>query len=591
MRRFLLPLVAALAGLAVAGAGATTGVLDGLESEAVDARYALRGAEAPRDIVVVGIDDDSIDELGRWPFSRRWHARAVDRLHKAKARLIVYDVQFTEQSPDLDADFALFDAIGRAGGAVLAASTSNDKGETKVLGGEKNLRAIRSRAGAANLPSEKGGVIRRYERATGKLPALAVVAAKRLGKRPSFPGDDRAWIDFRGGPKTFPTISFADLVKKRVDPTRLRGKIVVIGASSPTLQDTHPTPMSASALMSGPEIQANALWTAMHDNPLRDASGRVGLLAALVLALLAPLAMLRRRFLLTIATMLVLGGAYAAGAHALFLDGWVVPVVAPLVALLASGITALVGGGLMEARERRRVSRSNQLLQVELRDAHLEIVRRLAIAAESHDDQTGGHIERISRLTHRLSLAAGLNEHEAEMIRHASLMHDVGKIATPDAVLRKPGKLTEDEWEVMRAHTLEGARILSGSRSRLVQMAETIAMTHHERWDGSGYPNGLAGEDIPVEGRITAVCDVFDALVSKRTYKHAWTLADTLAEIRAQSGRQFDPHLVEIFLTIVGDLPPDLLGEGDDAASPAFVADLQAPVPTPDPQRAPAARV
>jgi len=369
-----------------------------------------------------------------------------------------------------------------------------------------------------------------------------VVAAQRLGKRPRFPDGRLAWIDFRGAPGTFPTHSFADLVGGRIKPAELRGKVVVIGASSPTLQDVHPTPTSGSGLMSGPEIQANALWTALHGNPLRDAAGWAGTLATLLLAVLAPLAMVRRRFVLTVVFATLLAATYAIAAQALFNDGWVVPVAGPLLALATATLVALVVGGLLEARDRRRVARRNQVLQAELRDAHLEIVRRLAIAAESHDDQTGGHIERISGLTHRLALAAGMSEHDAEMIRHASLMHDVGKIATPDAVLRKPGKLDDEEWTIMRRHTLEGARILAGSRSRLVQMAESIAMTHHERWDGTGYPNGLARDDIPIEGRITAVCDVFDALMSRRHYKAAWSLEDTLAELRAQSGRQFDPR-------------------------------------------------
>ena len=232
-------------------------------------------------------------------------------------------------------------------------------------------------------------------------------------------------------------------------------------------------------------------------------------------------------------------------------------------------------------------------------------MRRLAIAAESHDDETGGHIERISRLTHHLALAVGVPAQEAEMMRHASLMHDVGKIATPDAILRKPGKLDADEWDVMRRHTVEGARILADSRSRLVQLAETIALTHHEKWDGSGYPSGLKGEEIPLAGRITAVCDVFDALISKRVYKGAWTIEEALAEIESQSGRHFDPELVAAFLALVPDLPRSLLGgatgdadrilrETAKDASGGWVATAGAePAPeTPEtPAGAPAARV
>jgi putative two-component system response regulator len=133
-------------------------------------------------------------------------------------------------------------------------------------------------------------------------------------------------------------------------------------------------------------------------------------------------------------------------------------------------------------------------------------------------------------------------------------MHDVGKIGIPDRVLLKPGRLDHDEWEIMETHTTIGADILAGSNSPLLQMAERIALTHHEKWDGSGYPRGLAGDEIPLVGRICAICDVFDALTSKRPYKDAWPAADALDEVRSQSGRHFDPSLVELFLEFAPDL-------------------------------------
>jgi putative two-component system response regulator len=166
----------------------------------------------------------------------------------------------------------------------------------------------------------------------------------------------------------------------------------------------------------------------------------------------------------------------------------------------------------------------------------------------------------MSELCQRLALAAGMDAEEAELVRHASAMHDVGKIAIPDSILRKPGPLSEDEWELMKRHTTIGADLLAGSRSPVVQMGEVIARTHHERWDGTGYPAGLAGEDIPLVGRICAVADVFDALISVRPYKAAWTVEATLAEIARQSGRQFDPRLAALLL----DMGPELTRELGD---------------------------
>jgi cyclic di-GMP phosphodiesterase len=186
----------------------------------------------------------------------------------------------------------------------------------------------------------------------------------------------------------------------------------------------------------------------------------------------------------------------------------------------------------------------------DLAEAEREIAHRLGVAVEWRDVETGTHIERIGRLCERLALQVGWTPEKADLLRHASALHDVGKVGIPDEILLKPGKLDADEWEKMKTHTTIGAKILAGSRSELVQMAETIAASHHERWDGSGYPNGLAGEDIPLVGRICAVCDVFDALLSPRPYKEAWPLEKVLDELVKSKGSHLDPDLVDAFLPI-----------------------------------------
>jgi len=161
----------------------------------------------------------------------------------------------------------------------------------------------------------------------------------------------------------------------------------------------------------------------------------------------------------------------------------------------------------------------------------------------------------------------------AEMLRRASAMHDVGKIAIPDSILQHPGPLSKEQWVVMQTHTTAGAKILSGSRSEMVRMAELIALTHHEKWNGKGYPNGIAGEDIPLEGRIVAVCDVYDALVSKRPYKEPWTPEEALEEIEKCAGTHFDPELAAAFVQVMRE-----------------DAELRAPEPEPEaPAPAPAA--
>ena len=183
----------------------------------------------------------------------------------------------------------------------------------------------------------------------------------------------------------------------------------------------------------------------------------------------------------------------------------------------------------------------------ELEEARIEVVMRLAVAAEYRDDHTGQHTSRVGRTSALIARVLGLPEDEVETLRMAARLHDIGKIGIPDLIMLKPAKLSSEEFERIKTHTTIGAQILSGGKTPLLQMAETIALTHHERWDGKGYPHGLAGEDIPLLGRIVSVADVFDALTSERPYKHAWSTTEAQAEIEAKSGTQFDPQVVAAF--------------------------------------------
>jgi putative two-component system response regulator len=208
-------------------------------------------------------------------------------------------------------------------------------------------------------------------------------------------------------------------------------------------------------------------------------------------------------------------------------------------------ITKPVSPPIVKARVRTHLS----LVHVEtLRQTRLEIVQRLGLAAEYKDNETGLHVIRMSHYSQVLARAAGYSEAQAEELLHAAPMHDVGKIGIPDAILRKRGALDEDEWAVMRSHVLIGAKIIGEHASGLLFTAQRIALAHHEKWDGSGYPHGLAGEAIPLEARIVAIADVFDALTSVRPYKAAWTVEDALDLVRRERGRHFDPRLVELFL-------------------------------------------
>jgi HD-GYP domain-containing protein (c-di-GMP phosphodiesterase class II) len=258
----------------------------------------------------------------------------------------------------------------------------------------------------------------------------------------------------------------------------------------------------------------------------------------------------------------VVGLVYVALAQVAFDHGLVLAQAGPFAALARVGRD---GGGQPPARVgrapadrgRQRHPEAEVLARTSaLRATELEIIQRLGRAVESRDEETGDHIERIAELSHRLARAAGMSEDEAELLRRASAMHDVGKIAIPDHILRKPDPLSAEERAEMQRHTEVGGDLLAGSRSPVVQLGEIIARTHHERWDGTGYPNGLAGREIPLPGRICVVWDVYDALTSARPYKPAWPVEAAREELRTLRGQHLDPWLVDLFLEVVVPAEP-----------------------------------
>ena len=186
----------------------------------------------------------------------------------------------------------------------------------------------------------------------------------------------------------------------------------------------------------------------------------------------------------------------------------------------------------------------------ELEAAHIETLERLARVIEFRDDETGQHTQRVGRTSALLAERLGFSEEYVRWIEQAARLHDIGKVGIPDLILMKVGRLTDAEFALMQTHTVIGSDLFEEGRSELIQIARRIAASHHERWDGLGYPQGLVGEEIPMEARILAVADVFDALTHDRPYKQAWSVAEALGEIQAQSGSQFDPAVVEAFLPL-----------------------------------------
>ncbi|MCU1365741.1 MAG: metal dependent phosphohydrolase [Ilumatobacteraceae bacterium] len=192
----------------------------------------------------------------------------------------------------------------------------------------------------------------------------------------------------------------------------------------------------------------------------------------------------------------------------------------------------------------------------ELEEHQLETFERLAVMAEFRDTDTGEHTIRVGDLSAEIGLELGEDPAWCGQIRLAARLHDIGKVAVPDSILLKPGPLTPEEFEVMKTHTTIGAQILSGSSSPLIELGSVVALNHHERWDGTGYPNGRGGVDIPRCARIVTVADVFDALTSKRVYKHAWSHDDALAHVLAGRGTHFEPEIVDAFVRVIGRRRP-----------------------------------
>lgn len=226
-------------------------------------------------------------------------------------------------------------------------------------------------------------------------------------------------------------------------------------------------------------------------------------------------------------------------------------------------ITKPISPPIVKARLKTHLALSNQNQELELKvqqrtqqlqETRLQIIQRLGRAAEYKDNETGLHVIRMSLFAYALAKAAGMSEADASLLRDAAPMHDIGKIGIPDDILKKKGRLDDTEMTIMRTHCDIGAEIIGDDDSELLQLAKTVALTHHEKWDGSGYPRGLSGEDIPSVGRIVAIADVFDALTSERPYKRAWPVPEAIEYMNSQAGKHFDPHLMQLFTTILDEI-------------------------------------
>jgi adenylate cyclase len=339
-----------------------TEAFEGIELDIVDARFAVRGAERPPpEIVVVEVDDVTLDELNtRWPFPRSFHGRMVEQLRRARAATIAYDIQFTEPTRAQE-DNALIQAVARAGNVVLATTEVDSRGRSNVFGGEGVVRQVGARSGNTVLDPDTGGVLRRVPYEIDGLKSFPIVVAEVSSGEPlgrsALPGPDgdEFWIDYAGPAGTVPSYSFSRVLSGEVPASRFSGRIVVIGASAPRLQDLHQTPFSKGEPMAGAELLANAIATVERGFPLKDSSRLLDVLLIALLGLVAPAASLRMRPLAALALALGVGGVYLLGAQIAFNAGLIVPVIYPLTALGIAAAAVLTEHYVLAAFERAQV--------------------------------------------------------------------------------------------------------------------------------------------------------------------------------------------------------------------------------------------
>jgi len=358
-RREAAILLVAVAAAAIAVVAYATHLMRALEQQSVDARFSVRGTqEQPQEFALVEVDDRTFSELGvQWPYPRSEHAQVIDRLREAGAKAIAVDIQFTEPTTPKE-DNALVESVARAGGVVLS-TTETDRGESRIFGGEEVVHEIGAKAADTVVKPDSGGVIRKMHYEIDGLVSFGVAVAEAAGAEKidssEMEASGEAWIDYRGPPKTFAHYSYSRVLRGKVPASAFRGKTVIVGASVPSLQDVHPTSTSGDELMPGPEIQANAAWTALHGFPLSSSGFTIGLLLILLLAAVPAAVTMRLSALPALLIAIGLALLYAIAAQVAFDGGTVLPVVYPLLALVLSGLGALAVNYVLDAFERQRV--------------------------------------------------------------------------------------------------------------------------------------------------------------------------------------------------------------------------------------------
>ncbi len=567
------------------------------------AKWAGRGRPSDR-IVILEVDEASLTRYGRWPWPRNLIGSLVNKVLDRGADTVALDMVFVESDSTDDALAAAIQGKKVVIGFHFGFGPPAEKGEECVLhpsflldtgfpgrgvfrasGALCNRPAIAGSAAATgflNAAPDADGMLRRipllieYHGAVYPSLALATFLTHKststvtlrgnvseaqiltAGQR-SIPLDRHGGLllRFRGPAKTFRSVSASDLTSGRLRHDELRGKIVIVGGSAHGLQDVVSAPVGG--LLPGREVQATVLDNLLQGDfvSVPPLARTVELLLLLAGGLGVPVLAARLRFHWALAVMLGVGVCAWTGSLQAFsmTGGFISPL--PLTLTLGGNLAVLTALSLR--REKLRADEASERLA-----ANREfVVQALASLAAIRDLETGEHLVRTQHYTRLLCEAVAyhprfrdfLTPETIELLVQLVPLHDIGKVGVPDYVLQKPGRLTPEEFEVVQRHVeygrevLEKARVRSGIQDqKLLRMAEEIVYTHHERWYGTGYPRKLQGDQIPIPGRMMAIVDVYDALVSKRIYKPRMTHEEAMAIIEAGKGKHFDPDLVTAFL-------------------------------------------
>ncbi|MFC2022430.1 CHASE2 domain-containing protein [Chloroflexota bacterium] len=519
-------------------------------------------------IVVAGVDDDTFDTYGVWEnWSRSLHIQAIDNLSNAGAKVIGFDILFSDRSSD---DVMLAEAMESAGNVVLPLvgtehqpSTDPKTTYTHILSPTPLLEKASIGVGHANILPDPDGTIRRLplvirDSSGQTYPALSLTVlhtlfAMSLPKEylrqdgvlhllsRDIPVDTRYCfrIDFAPEDASRPYISYGDVISGDFDPLLVENKIVLIGMTATGELDKWAVPASAGKVP-GVFIHAATIDNILNQRFLVEVDVGTNLMVMLLLLGITGFSLPRLGLLRGGIVVGILFAGYLIASFLAFENGYILNILYPLSILPVSYVGNVVIQNTFTVIE-------NSRLNQEVADGYKSTIKALAASIDAKDHYTRGHSQRVTEFALLGATSLPMSQEELEVLEYAGILHDIGKIGIPDGILGKPSSLTSEEFTIIRQHPVIGGKIIKDIP--FLEEARNLAKHHHEKYDGSGYPDGLAGNDIPLGARLLAVADTFDAMTSDRAYRPAMNVDDALTELRKCSGTQLCPVAVEAFIS------------------------------------------